>query len=195
MTKDLFLETLTKQLKKKKYTILKPTWGDGYFVFDMGKNSVLHFNVKEIKGWKFAIWFEEGSITVFTQPENNIDKFKPSRSTYIISENKSVEDFTEEDMWSLVYHLEGEILSKIHYDRIVAWYYDYSSRYPRNWLQGRTAYRKHQWYQFWKNFTGDVWVQHTEGWLSSIVGHHSGWPFKCIYVKLKYGKKVVWNKL
>lgn len=63
---------------------------DGYFVFGRGTNTVIHFHVDECPGWLFAIWWdipdnsEELADTIhgqfFTQYEETIDKFKPSRS-------------------------------------------------------------------------------------------------------------------
>lgn len=62
---------------------------NGYFVFGMGTNKVVHFRVEECPGWLFGIWWgdpkkdNEGGTTVpgefFTQYEENLDKFKPSR--------------------------------------------------------------------------------------------------------------------
>lgn len=31
---------------------------DGYFIFGMGTNSVVHFHVAECPGWKFGIWWD-----------------------------------------------------------------------------------------------------------------------------------------
>ena len=63
---------------------------DGYFIFGRGSNSVIHFRVKECPGWLFAIWWKTGAKDgdkkdviagdFFTQYEETIDKFKPSRS-------------------------------------------------------------------------------------------------------------------
>jgi len=63
---------------------------DGYFLFAFGSNSVIHFHIKECPGWKFGIWWQipDGSNPkqryingeFFAQYEENIDKFKPSRS-------------------------------------------------------------------------------------------------------------------
>ena len=66
---------------------------DGYFVFGTGTNSIVHFRVEECPGWLFGIWWtipdkkvkEPASYqgTVFTQYEENIDKFKPSGSELV----------------------------------------------------------------------------------------------------------------
>ena len=63
---------------------------DGYFVFSFGTNTVIHFHIEECPGWIFAIWWdipdsgEELANTIkgkfFTQYEETVDKFKPSRS-------------------------------------------------------------------------------------------------------------------
>lgn len=92
-----------KRETKKKLTIQDVSYGDGYFIFGMGTNSVVHFRIKQIPGWLFAIWWDIPDKdklkkskkedpkdwqlgkdyitgTWFTQYEANIDKFKPSRS-------------------------------------------------------------------------------------------------------------------
>lgn len=73
---------------------------DGYFIFGYGTNSVVHFHIKEAPGWLFGIWWrpvaEEGtenkkhptyktdrlSCEFFFQFEEEIDKFKPTASTF-----------------------------------------------------------------------------------------------------------------
>ena len=72
---------------------------DGYFIFGHGTNSVVHFHVKEMPGWLCGIWWypkkapeytEENpvyekdvlSCNLFAQYESEIDKFKPSASTF-----------------------------------------------------------------------------------------------------------------
>ena len=60
---------------------------DGYFIFGMGTNSVVHFHVDKCPGWKFGIWWgkpENGLLKgeLFTQPEKFIDKFKPTASVF-----------------------------------------------------------------------------------------------------------------
>lgn len=60
---------------------------DGYFIFNFGEKSVYHFNIKEIKNWKFGLWIvdttdDDGhdiySISLFGDKVDWIDKFKPS---------------------------------------------------------------------------------------------------------------------
>jgi hypothetical protein len=73
---------------------------DGYFIFASGTNSVVQFHIKECPGWKFAIWWhkpdeETGKFIrgeFFTQYEETIDKFKPSRSELIEEINADTSD-------------------------------------------------------------------------------------------------------
>ena len=75
-------------------TITDIEYLDGYFIFGHGTNSVVHFHIKETPGWKYGIWWspiekKEGTeeyytnrvrCNIFTQYEDEIDKFKPSAS-------------------------------------------------------------------------------------------------------------------
>ena len=73
------------------FTVEDIVWGNGYFIFGYGDNTNIHFHIKEVPGFLFAIWWDtpkekydpvEGRFegTFFTQFEAEIDKFKPSRS-------------------------------------------------------------------------------------------------------------------
>lgn len=58
---------------------------NGYFIFDHGKDMVVHFHIKECKGWLFGIWWDlekENQLEFFTQYEKDIDKFKPTASIF-----------------------------------------------------------------------------------------------------------------
>lgn len=77
-------------LAKDGYHVEDVEFLSGYFIFDFDKDSVVHFHVKECKGWKFAIWWkilDEEDNTLgfdfFAQYERDIDKFKPTASTYV----------------------------------------------------------------------------------------------------------------
>ena len=66
---------------------------DGYFIFEHGKDTVVYFHIKELRGWKFGIWFQKDNEDIkfdfFAQYERDIDKFKPSAS------NLELEDLYE----------------------------------------------------------------------------------------------------
>ena len=86
LTRQLF-----EHLKSQNYTIATEDYGDGYFIFDYGPNTVIHFRLKETPGWLYGVWWsfkvnKEGIVSIvgefFAQYEEEIDKFKPSASYY-----------------------------------------------------------------------------------------------------------------
>ena len=106
-------------------------YGDGYFLFDMGEDSVVHFRMKGVwRHWKFGMWIsseylsedyrnsyvkeydepeEWKLIQVFCQHDHVIDKFKPSRSALCVSYD--VEDWCEKEkhpntFWELEHMLK-----------------------------------------------------------------------------------------
>lgn len=86
-------ETLT-DMEECPFTFEDVEYVSGYFIFEFGKNKVVHFHVKEIPGWLFGIWWGEPvlehdedkelqikvSYEMFAQYEKNINKFKPTVS-------------------------------------------------------------------------------------------------------------------
>lgn len=95
---DLFKKAakiLFKNIEKElDFKVLKPVFLDGYFIFGTGTNSVVHFYIDKIPGWKFGIWWKEPNAEenpndsiigvqgeFFCQFEETIDKFKPSASS------------------------------------------------------------------------------------------------------------------
>lgn len=96
MTSKEYFTVLSKELAENGFHISTKSFGDGYFIFDMGEDSVCHFFIKEIPNWKFGLWFtfskdEESknqiiSAEIFTRHTDDLDKFKPSRSFYTAKE-------------------------------------------------------------------------------------------------------------
>ncbi len=88
---DMIFDALKKECGLD-ITIEDVEYLDGYFIFGKGTNSVVHFHIKETPGWKYGIWWEPIEkedkdyytdrlhCKVFTQYEEEIDKFKPSAS-------------------------------------------------------------------------------------------------------------------
>ena len=69
------------------FNIINEEYQDGYFIFALGTNSVVEFDIEELPDRHFGLWFvdvDKDFITadVFWQYKKNIDKFKPSASTY-----------------------------------------------------------------------------------------------------------------
>ena len=91
--KDIFkeaFELFKRELAKDKYTVKDEEYHDGYFIFGTGTNSIVHFHIKQAPEFLFGIWWDtdykkgddylKGSL--YSQYENNIDKFKPSASMF-----------------------------------------------------------------------------------------------------------------
>lgn len=85
-------------------TVGNTEFGDCYFIFYKGDNSVVHFKIKELKGWKFGLWFsKEKDNTIkcewFCQYELWLDKFKPSRSEIHCETFWNVPDYIEDTLF------------------------------------------------------------------------------------------------
>lgn len=75
-------------------------YGNSYFIFKYCKDMEVHFHIKELKGWRFGIWWNldgEKTFDFFTQYERDIDKFKPSAST-LVKEDVALEDWYLKDL-------------------------------------------------------------------------------------------------
>ena len=112
MTRREATEKVFNYIRGKKFTPINIEYGRSYFIFDHGEDGIVHFNIKGLHGWKFAMWIEtdpaalknEGykespAIQFFCQHELNIDKFKPSRSFFLT--DISLHDIEKEDSWYL----------------------------------------------------------------------------------------------
>lgn len=108
---DKFIEILD----KNGYHITEMYRSNGYFIFEMGGNSVNTFWIKELPGWRFGLWWtileddddtkkRKLSVEFFTQFEKDVDKFKPSRSTFSESDNMML----DKSGWKLVEWETGE---------------------------------------------------------------------------------------
>ena len=84
MKKRLLKKKNKKQLSSilnsinKFYKVQDIKYGDGYFMFSFGANSVCHFSLEEFPDWRFGIWLNRNEL--FGQTLSTIDKFKPCRS-------------------------------------------------------------------------------------------------------------------
>jgi hypothetical protein len=118
------------------YTIEDVEYLDGYFIFGMGTNSVVHFHIKETPGWKYGIWWSPVSkqdsedpehpssyetnrlyCSIFTQYEEEIDKFKPSASTFVKEFTFYLDNTSGYGMWEFV-----KSIKFIHEEPYLAFY-------------------------------------------------------------------------
>lgn len=101
MTKQRrWTKQIIKHLEANGFHPVDVQYGDSYFIIERGKDMVVHFHVKELKGWKFGIWWDvdgEKTFNFFTQYERDIDKFKPSASA-LVQEDVALEDWKLKDL-------------------------------------------------------------------------------------------------
>lgn len=116
----------------------------GYFIFDFGENAVVHFHIKETPGWKYGVWFnlvgkssprrkhtryykDRLECRVFAQYEEEIDKFKPGRSTICETIPFSIKNGKVELAYmDKLRYIEGQI-NFIHSEPYLAFYRDVHS--------------------------------------------------------------------
>lgn len=81
--------SIFKELQKAELVPADISFGNCYFIFEKGEDGVVHFHIKGIKGWLFAMWIntstEDKAVQFFAQYEDFIDKFKPSASTFVVN--------------------------------------------------------------------------------------------------------------
>ena len=111
-------------------------YADGYFIFGFGTNSCISFHCEEAPGWLFGIWWsplkandwtEENEsyrkdairCEFFVQYEKEIDKFKPTASTYVYDFEYQLGDFAA-NWWSFV--KVTEIIKWLIKEPMLAWY-------------------------------------------------------------------------
>jgi hypothetical protein len=79
--------SLFNALRKENIFVTDVKFLSSYFIFYMGEDSVVHFHIKGLKGWKFGLWidltYEKQTMKCFAQYEQLIDKFKPSESVFL----------------------------------------------------------------------------------------------------------------
>lgn len=125
-----------KQATSLGFTVHKVDWWRGGFDHERELFSMVHFRVKQLKGWFFGIWFMEvegkPSFTLFTQHDDNIDKFKPTCSTFVY---ESRFDFTSVKDSLRDYELRvaiDRIMSPLRYDYCCCYFRELWGEYPRN---------------------------------------------------------------
>jgi hypothetical protein len=133
------------------YTVENTKVGNGYYLFDLGEESVVHFHIKGCKRWLFGLWIFDSTIYLFGEHEDHIDKFKPTQT--VLSEKiegPELESKIEDLVWSIIYNkiqvihssnLAGKIKFYYHgYEGLLKWllsqWWFYRIEYPfKNWLK------------------------------------------------------------
>lgn len=206
VNREIF-ELLISSAKKQGYDIIDVKWVNSYFVFETGEDSIVHFKIKQCRGWLFGMWFIDGTddepnkrrFELFGQPENCIDKFKPSYSYFSYTSHADLD--TEDKL--VQYNINDaceKVFGPIRYDNAMAWVLSYGSFYPKNKLDAKWQLCRYQLYQMYQNFMGDVGIEELEyGVVSYASRFGRPYPFKGLVLFFKYlfnkKAKPYWNKI
>lgn len=184
---DLFVS----RAAKHGFTVYEQAWRSWYYILDFGEDSIVHFKVKQCKGWLFSIWFTRSDdngefkmFDLFAQPLNNIDKFKPSASALLYTSTPSdILSTTRLDFaFSNACH---EVLAPIRYDKYMAWYIHSTSGYPRSRWQAKLERFKHAGQAMYNNFIGNVGISDKERGVTTYRGRKQ-YPFRCVILFFRY---------
>lgn len=170
MTRREAAEKIFNYIKEKKFTPTNIEYGNCYFIFDKGTDGVVHFNIKGLHGWKFAMWIETDAeklkhdgypdypaVQFFCQHELNIDKFKPSRSFF--SADISLQYIEDKDSWYL--YKINDILRMIKRHPYVAFAMDYSETkfYDGSYIRCYLSQKFYRVSQAIRKWWKDTWVR------------------------------------
>ena len=195
LSKTKIKEACFECLKENGFTVTDVEIGNGYFIFDLGQNSVVHFKIKEIPYWKFGLWIikdtEKNVYTVqfFGDKIDWIDKFKPSRSTITSAEDRDEADTlpfvvtkkNQNSYCSLDMAVFGEldILKRLKYNRRIAEYgLSESSQGFLKWLWSEI------WYYDVKSPLEHFYEAHIVGILYKMIIKYIAFRFRK-YVKAR----------
>ena len=115
LSKTKVKDIILNYLKEEGFTVKTIQALDGYFIFEMGKNSVFHVTFKEIPGWKFGMWLQwtdekekkELQVDFFGDKIDWINKFKPTQTPIanrvVVKSYKELEDRFG-TIWDLFHH-------------------------------------------------------------------------------------------
>lgn len=157
MTRHEAAERVFNYIRKNKFKPTNIQYGDGYCFFDTDKDmnkedigNIVHFDIKELHGWKFAMWIETDpeiiseyskgyddgkeypALQFFCQHKSLIDKFKPSRSFFLVKFD--LERIVSDDDW--IFYDIREILQMIKRHPFIAFTMDAceSSFYNKSYI-------------------------------------------------------------
>lgn len=134
LSKKEVIEKIFNYIEEESNYRLKVTnkaFGNGYYLFEFGEDSVCHFTIKGLKRWAFGLWVRENddnesyNINLFGEHSDYIDKFKPTATkiTYEFKYN------TENDLWQSLHFIDELLMIKRHPSVIKHCYYGVFQNY------------------------------------------------------------------
>lgn len=120
---------MAKNVKPKRIIdkILECIVDSGYqFAIEQDDDYYFDFRIKQCKGWLFGIRVDDSETFFFCQYVQEIDKFKPSRSEYVVCVNN--ENLFDESVFVVKYELTSilRLIRFIHQHPLRAWYKDFT---------------------------------------------------------------------
>lgn len=134
------IESLFKEIEKLGYHIINKQYTNHYFVFEYGSDTICSFKIKEIKGYRFGLWSisnfdtlehqkenkevlwsdeykisSKTQLVFFVQYEENIDKFKPSRSGFVKGLYKSNNKWQLDELQSVLEFMKKHKFKTYYY--------------------------------------------------------------------------------
>ena len=168
MTRKQAAEKIFKFIESIGFKVRDIKYGDGYFIFDKGEDSVVHFRIKGLRGWLFGMWIDTNpdklkkdfgeypAVQLFCQHKDNIDKFKPSRSYFLIK--LSLSDIADEDYIYGEYEIK-QMLGMIKRHPVMSYVMDrifyekyFGHHYIPTYIKGKFQTKKYairQWCEDW----------------------------------------------
>ena len=111
--------------------VIDKVFGNGYYIFEFGEDSVCNFKIKGLKRWTFGLWIRKDNdnetyvINLFGEHNDYIDKFKPT-ATRITHEFKYVD---ENDLWKCQEFVDELLMIKHHPSVMKHWHYGMYENY------------------------------------------------------------------
>lgn len=147
---------------------------DGYFIFDMGKNSVCNFKIKGMRNWLFGVWITNSycvdhnsynkdagetppdKLFIFCEHVRYIDKFKPSATIHLCSVDLRT---NSAPAVADIIHKAAHTVRIMKKNMLKTMYENYDDHYYRNnkynIFKGLRFYFADKWYAFkkwWKDY-------------------------------------------
>lgn len=168
MTNKEIKEAIFKELKEYQMEVINPSVGNGYYLFNFGEESVVHFHIKGCKRWLWGMWITHNenktNINLFGEHEDYIDKFKPTQ-TAIAVETEIPDDATEEqwkdEITNVAYDLCYEKLFIVKASNVagkIKFYYRGQENIIRWLLSQWWFYRIENPFQKWLKYKGNKYV-------------------------------------
>lgn len=170
MTNKEIKEAIFKELKERQMEVINPSVGDGYYLFNFGKESVVHFHIKGCKRWLWGMWIthddkeNKTNIDLFGEHEDYIDKFKPTQTA--IAVKTEIPDDASEKQWedeinNVVWNLCYEKLFIVHSSNIagkIKFYYCGSENLVQWFLSEWWFYRIKNPFRKWLKYKGNKYI-------------------------------------